>query len=95
MDLGDFLTVGDIVQCDGESVPPELRDKYFIVRKVDPTTGEAALSWPYEDAQAKTLYCPPMVGLSNREREAKLEAVARREAKAEPQTYDGAPLKGH
>ncbi len=74
------LAVGDIIQTDGPTVSPDLRDKYFIVRAVTP---EIVLSWPYVDAGCTVLYVPRVMDLqTERDWRAQCEAIDRREKKA-------------
>lgn len=78
--LGADPTVGDVIQCDGDTVPADLRDKYFIVRALEP---DIELSWPYVDAGCTVLYVPydPLTQ-TRRDWRAHAESIERREKKA-------------
>lgn len=51
------LNVGDVIQCNGDSVPGDLRHAWFIVRSID-EHGTSQLSWPYTTKACDELYVP-------------------------------------
>lgn len=75
----DGLAVGDIIQLEGETVAADLRDKYWIVRTLEP---EVTLSWPYMDAGCTVLYVPREAGVSDRDHLAHCETIERHEKQA-------------
>lgn len=78
--MSDALAIGDIIQPEGDTVPVDLRDKFFIVRQTDP---ETVLSWPYTDQQCTVLYVPFVADqMSQRDWHAQCASISRREMKA-------------
>ncbi len=77
--LEDDLAVGDIIQCEGDTVPADVQGKYFIVRALEP---DISLSWPYWDAECTRLYVPQEPGQTQAEWLAHCQTIERKEKAA-------------